>query len=220
MTLWKICGIISLVFLPHICVAQITYGGCRDINGIPVQSIQSTSINDIAVATIANGHPVIFFNPYVVAQSPPAVRLFFYAHECGHHALGHVLGGRVTIDQEQEADCFGINELVRAGLVNDAQITVIQRSIYSFGRADWTHLPGPQRAINLRACLSMADNGSGRQSDNNDSIEDCVTEKIEGCMDDCTGNYNYSETACRARLCNPQYGSNRRWESSCRRKLR
>jgi len=133
--------------------AQITYDGCRDFRGRPVASIVKNDLQDVAFATwAADGSPVVFYNPNVLAWMSPATRAFFYAHECGHHALAH--GARnIPLSQEQEADCFGIRELVAKGVLSRDDIPAIQRDI-SNSPGDWTHLPGPQRAINLAACLS------------------------------------------------------------------
>jgi hypothetical protein len=119
---------------------KVTFDGCRDINGYAVASVSNASIQDIAMATIANGNPVILYNPYVLANTRAQTRLFFYAHECGHHALGHALKG-LRLGQEQEADCWAINKLVELKLVSDQDISLIQADIARFGRGDWTHLP-------------------------------------------------------------------------------
>jgi hypothetical protein len=143
----------SLATLTKSTAAQgVTFDGCTDINGIPVASVSNTRIQDIAMATIYNGRPVIFYNPNVVASVRSQTRLFFYAHECGHHALGHALSG-LRLGQEQEADCWGIQKLKELNLVSEIDLSMIQNDLATYGRGDWTHLPGPQRAINLRACL-------------------------------------------------------------------
>jgi len=147
---------------------QITYDGCHDINGVPVASVRNSAIQDIATASLLNGNPVIYYNPSVLASVRPATRLFFYAHECGHHAIGHVLSG-LRLGQEQEADCWGIIQLKKLNLVTDGDIATIQRDIAAFGRGDWTHLPGPQRAINLRACLNGDDGDEDSSEENNAS---------------------------------------------------
>lgn len=135
--------------------AQITYDGCIDIRGLPVASISDPSINDVAMASLApDGAPIIRYNPRVLSWMHPQTRLFFYAHECGHHARGHNFGTVHPMAMEQDADCFAIKTLVDHGMLDDSDITVIQNDIANAGRADWTHLPGPQRAMNLRLCLS------------------------------------------------------------------
>src|SRR5437588_10593426 len=86
----KIALFALLTLLPVSASAQITFDGCTDALGRSVASVQA-SVNDIALASLYNGQPVILYNPFVVLSVSPQTRLFFYAHECGHHALGHIL---------------------------------------------------------------------------------------------------------------------------------
>jgi hypothetical protein len=92
----------------------------------------------------------------VLSWVSPATRRFFYAHECAHHALGHTLGASYPTQREQQADCWAIRTLVSAGQIGSSDLREIQSDVARLGRADWTHLPGPQRAINLNACLGTA----------------------------------------------------------------
>lgn len=134
-------------------IAQTSFDGCVDFRGVPVASVMNPSIQDVAMATYApNGAPVILYNPYVVGWLSPPTRLFFYAHECAHHVLAHPVQGNNFI-REQEADCWAIQYLVNMGMLRQADVAVIQQDVARFGRGDWTHLPGPTRAINLGACL-------------------------------------------------------------------
>src|SRR5712691_6320860 len=96
--------------------AQTTYDGCKDINGVPVASVSRPYLGDMAKAGIdpMSGVPVILYDPTVLPWVSRQTRLFVYAHECGHHALGHALGGTHPMLREQAADCWGIRELVRA----------------------------------------------------------------------------------------------------------
>jgi hypothetical protein len=148
--------LICLFLLPSdAALGQVAFEGCVDFRGFPVASIQNPMVQDIAVATYApNGQPVILYNPIALSWVSPATRIFFYAHECAHHVLGHGVQGHPP-GQEQDADCWGIQELVSRGILNDAGVTAVQRDIARFGRGDPTHLPGPQRASNLRDyCLN------------------------------------------------------------------
>lgn len=139
---------------PAIGRAQV-YEGCVDLLGRPVASIPA-AIDDIAKASLApNGRPVIYYNPQVLSAVAPQTRVFFYMHECGHHALGHAVVS-IPFTREQQADCFAIVQLVSNGVFDDYDVRVVQRELARFGIADWTHLPGPRRAINLRACLASA----------------------------------------------------------------
>jgi len=147
------------VLIPRALLAQpLTYDGCRDYRGEPVASVPEPTLGDLAMATIGtDGTPLIFYNPSSMQKLHAETRLFFYAHECAHHALAHLpelaISGEHAPAIEQEADCFGIRLLVHAGLVKDHDISVIQRELSHLGRGDWDHLPGPMRAINLRRCL-------------------------------------------------------------------
>jgi hypothetical protein len=155
--------------------AQVTYDGCVDARGIPVASVRNDGLGDVAMATLVNGQPVIVYNAIVLSWQQPQTRLFWYGHECGHHALGHGLGGYV-IGREQQADCFGITSLVRLGLLSDSDVSVVQQDLSRTGRGDWEHLPGPVRAINLRRCLAEAGLGGGPDDDGGPGPDDAVDE--------------------------------------------
>ncbi len=150
-TLLALCVLATLV-LTTSAYGQVTWDGCTDILGTPVPSVRTPGLNDIARATITNSGPVILYNPAALLMRPQT-KLWIYGHECGHHAMGHALQG-LQLGQEQEADCFGVVTLVSVGALSDNDVSLIQHDLANFGPGDWTHLPGPQRAINLRACLN------------------------------------------------------------------
>jgi len=157
---------LSSVLMPGLVFAQVTLDGCVDFRGQPVASVMNPSVQDVAMATIApNGAPVIIYNPSILSWVSPPTRLFFYAHECAHHVLGHGVRGH-PLTREQEADCWGIRELVSQGLLSDHDVSMVQQDIARFRQGDWTHLPGPTRAINLRACLGdrSSDGGNAEES--------------------------------------------------------
>jgi len=99
--------------------------------------------------------PVILFNGLFAGRLPPSVVTFFLYHECGHHALGHLLGASFPLTNEQAADCWAARTLVSQGAFNENDIRTVQAAIAHLGRADWTHLPGPIRAMNLRLCARI-----------------------------------------------------------------
>lgn len=135
----------------------ITYPTCSDILGRQVASVQDNSINDVAIATLAHdGSPIIKDNTTILAGFQPQTRLFIYAHECGHHVLGHIIGHGYAFTAEQHADCWGIVALVRHQMISVADLRVIQHDMTGLGDGDWMHLPGPQRALNLEQCLLHA----------------------------------------------------------------
>src|SRR5437016_2336337 len=70
----------------------ITFDGCVDSRGIPVASVRQPGLGDVAKSTLdPKGRPVIVYDPVVLSWFHPQTRLFWYAHECAHHALGHTL---------------------------------------------------------------------------------------------------------------------------------
>ncbi len=155
---------VLLVLMPWLfgsvstATAQVTYEGCRDIRGLPVASVLDRSIRDVAMASLApDGSPIIRYNPQVLSWFQPQTRLWWYGHECGHHALGHNFGTTHPLAVEQAADCHGIQTLADSGMLSKRDLRVIQADLNQLGRGDWTHLPGPVRAVNLERCLD----GSG-----------------------------------------------------------
>src|SRR5688572_5140707 len=99
--------------------AQVTFDGCVDYRGIAVASVRNDGINDVAIARSApNGAPIIEYNVQVLAKLQPQTRLFFYAHECAHHALAHGVRGH-PLTREQEADCWAVRTLTERGDLDD-----------------------------------------------------------------------------------------------------
>ena len=92
---------------------------CNDRSGRAVTPVQVTN-GMIAVAKVdQDGRPVIEYDQRPIAGISPQQRLFVYAHECGHHALGHDRPGQSTnLTQEQDADCYAIRSLM-AGRCSD-----------------------------------------------------------------------------------------------------
>lgn len=120
-----------------------------------VREIPNYSINDIAVATMDNLGPVIYYNPNVANQIGPLVSAFFRAHEYGHHYLGHVINQNnpfaqawLTLNAENEADAYAVRYHISAGNVN-----VLRATYYSFIQSnlpgDATHAPSVVRANNI-----------------------------------------------------------------------
>ncbi len=154
----KLNFLIIFVLFSHLPAfgQMITYGGCTDFRGIPVVSISIPSLNDVAKANLDQwGRPVIYYNPNVLNWLSPASRLFWYAHECAHHKLAHIarMGTTYPVLLEQEADCWGIRTIYYNRMISDNDVYIIQQEI-SRSPGDWSHFPGPRRAINLIACLN------------------------------------------------------------------
>ncbi len=135
--------------------AQMTRAGCVDLFGQPIVPVVSHRITDVGMARRdrRGGRPLIIYNPRLLARLKPQTRLFFYAHECAHHALGHTIGLGHPLAVEQEADCWAVRNLVRRRILGPRDIAVVQADLAALARGDRTHLPGPERAKRLPGCL-------------------------------------------------------------------
>jgi hypothetical protein len=105
------------------------------------------------LSTIINGRPVILIKRAELATFPAPLTSFLYAHECGHHALGQIVGyrnARIPIDRDGElrADCFAVKQL--ADVLSSDQMD----TVYDFLRhlaGDAVDYPGPTRVSKLQS---------------------------------------------------------------------
>jgi len=139
--------------------AQVTYGGCIDSRGNSVASILDYSINDVAIARLEYNYPVIRYNPRVLSRMSETTSQFFYIHECAHHALRHTIQ-MPSLENERAADCWAIRTMQSELGLSRQELRAIQNDIARQGRGDWTHLPGPYRAIDIADCL-QSNSGMG-----------------------------------------------------------
>jgi len=89
---------------------------------------------------------VLVLNPGLLNRQSEIVRLFVFHHECGHHHVG---------GSELKADCWAVNEGVKAGWLDRAGLAQACRS---FGDAPPTptHPSGARRCANLDQCFAAA----------------------------------------------------------------
>lgn len=206
-----------------LCAQVITYDGCVDDRGLAVGSTSDSNVQDIAVAMRApNGAPLIRYNPQVVAWVHPETRLFFYGHECAHHALGQITL-MPSKANEQQADCWSARELTRQKLLSHTNISVVQADIAKLGKEDWAHIAGPERAIRLGNCLKTDTvvDPVEREQVYQDAYDECMEARVERCMDSCQDVYGHSYTECSASFCRIEAPANAQaWEPICKKKAR
>lgn len=129
-----------------------------------IQEIPAPQLPDIAMASFDYyGRPVIYYNPYFVAQVHPTIRRFFYLHEVGHHILGHLRREMFEANQwnrswlrqnyEMEADCHAARNMSR----QERQF-VMAYFAQTQGpmRPDWLHPTGYERAAVVAQCEGAA----------------------------------------------------------------
>jgi hypothetical protein len=73
---------------------------------------------------------------------PTFLKLFVYAHECGHRVYG---------PNEDTADCFAAKVGRQQGWFPHWSFPMIVR-MFANSPGDWTHRPGPARVHNIAAC--------------------------------------------------------------------
>lgn len=121
---------------------------CTAWSGSPVAIILDTSLSDVGLATTTrSGAPLIVINPNVTNRYSDIVTQWWFAHECAHHALPP------SANSETNADCFGVRQLVAAGILNTpAELQAFQYELSSLPASPHGHLPGPLRARNIVQC--------------------------------------------------------------------
>ena len=126
---------------------------CKDARRYPVALESAPQLNDVGMARIKrNGAPVIFLNPRILERLPPAVQLFWYAHECAHHVLGHMLGVP-KVRNEMDADCWAIRIGRNQGWFRRQDLRNMYHYFINNPGSPWGHLPGPQRLQHFANCF-------------------------------------------------------------------
>jgi len=133
------------------------FPNCVDSKGVAVRWEESSKINDVAQATLdKKKRPLVEYNPAKMRFIREVTRNFFYAHECGHHTLGHLYGGVQGVDKEQQADCWAVHRLKQIELLQEGDLESIQQDLSTIARSDVNHSAGARRAGNLKWCLTDA----------------------------------------------------------------
>ena len=129
-----------------------------------VRQIADVTLRDVAVAVYDARHPVIYYNPVLLARLGPDLTTFFLAHEQAHIALRHTRSGALGTGLEQRnhslqqkelaADCLATRTLGRE------HRAVSQAAARFFSRMgsrqfDNEHPTGAARAANILSCLPL-----------------------------------------------------------------
>lgn len=131
---------------------------CTDYYQRPVLNIRNDSLNDVAFSDLlrhkgVNIGPLIIINYKLLTSLSKASQKFFIAHECGHHALGHLYFRLPGPEAETAADCYAVRTLIRSGEFTFSHIEEVQKDMRKFGRRTVYHLDGNSRADALLKCI-------------------------------------------------------------------
>jgi hypothetical protein len=122
---------------------QVFAPGRFVIDGIPVScgplpTIVTSSLPDVAM----NNGQAILVNASAFFALPTFIKLFIYAHECGHYVVGM---------SEDGADCFATKLGRDQGWFPPNAFRLLIAA-FRDNPGDWTHRPGPARLRNMTAC--------------------------------------------------------------------
>ena len=97
-----------------------------------------------------NRIPIIMIDPHILAGLPPKLQLFFYLHECGHHALGH--WDIRPASAESDADCWAIKRARDWGELLRTEVEQFEPFLARSNGSPFGHLAGPARERHLLQC--------------------------------------------------------------------
>lgn len=158
--IWLALGLISLFIggRPSIAddlVVQPVVGGapmrCYDFRGALVRTLETTDLGDVGRASIIARMPIISLDRHRLAKLPQKLQIFFFMHECAHHALGHVI--RPTLQSERDADCWASNYGRWAGLFTRKDVEAFAPFFANSNGSRFGHLPGPERYAYILNCF-------------------------------------------------------------------
>jgi hypothetical protein len=116
---------------------------CASLSGIPVLWISNPALPDVGRARPGNP-PTIEMNPAVLANLPPALQLYWAAHECGHHRVGA---------SEVAADCWAARTGREQKWFTEGDLPILRQVLANNPGSVWGHLPGPRRYENIESCF-------------------------------------------------------------------
>jgi hypothetical protein len=127
--------------------ATLVPAGQYTLDGHRVECSGRPTLLDPGLNDYAATYPkFIIVNPTLMAKVATPVKLWIYAHECGHHHVGK---------DEAKADCYGIKRGRREGWLDAKGLGQICAFIQP-GRADSAHFSGPERCAAMRQCYEAA----------------------------------------------------------------
>lgn len=99
--------------------------------GEEIPKVFEPNVPGVAVSTHDQaGRPIIVMSSEL-QQMPPKFELFVFLHECGHHALGHLLTRSNPYDirnnwqKEEDADCYALQHMYQKTTVTMQDLNTI-----------------------------------------------------------------------------------------------
>jgi hypothetical protein len=171
--------ILAVAALVCLCTARSTAQtltiSCADAMGRPVRSVQRTNSVIAKAGLDESGRPIIDVDSRSIEGVTAQEQLFVYAHECGHHALGHDVNQPYTPMQEQAADCQAIQVLMRRAGLTSNDVVILQTYLRDLSAGGARRLPWHMRPYDLEGCLPEVSAQRGAAARPREvSANDCV----------------------------------------------
>lgn len=132
--------------LPQPSVAQIYPPGTFSMDGIPVFCGQLPTVLDSSIPDAAmNNGQAILINPAVVGTFPTELKLWAYAHECGHAIVGA---------NEIGADCWAVVTGKHQGWFPPQAFGYLIQ-LFQNNPGNINHPPGPVRIQAMMQCYQQ-----------------------------------------------------------------
>jgi hypothetical protein len=180
------------------------FDGCTDAKGNAVAALADDKLQAVAQYGVADGQPVIRYNPQLLPRLLLETRLFVYAHECGRQYLGFPPTGERTAIQARQADCWAYSSLKRSVLSTAPVLAAVEDDLNMVAE-DWAVLPGPAREVKLASCgaAPVATKGglalpTGPARDKWDTCQQACGAKLYSCgrSAGCEATFNQCSAAC------------------------
>ena len=154
----RVPGVVSFIAVLTAAGAPSTAHAAQRLTD--VREVASDTIRDVALVTLVQGRPTIYYNPVLLDQVGPELGRFFITHEYGHIHHRHTGGALVhggELDSlrqrlELEADCYAADHLAEE---DGAAVEAAMQFFLRMGprRFDAYHPTGSQRAARILSCL-------------------------------------------------------------------
>ena len=127
--------------------AKLVAPGDLKIDGHRMICGKRPTVIDPEFASWGGAYPgYLILNPKRMAGLNTTVKLFIYAHECGHQFIGR---------DEQAADCFAVKRGRRYGWLDQAGLENICTFMKNL-KGDWDHSDGTDRCSRMKVCYGQA----------------------------------------------------------------
>ncbi len=123
---------------------QIIAAGDLMIDSVAMRCGRRPTVLDVHLDDFGAAYPgFVILNPRLLARVSTPVKLWIYAHECGHQYRG---------PDETRADCFAVQRGRRYGWLDSDGLEQVCRFI-SPARSSMMHLSGSRRCAIMRQCF-------------------------------------------------------------------